>query len=100
MRRVHINLVKTGEKLARPILRENGNVLLGAGIELNDKFIDRLRDMGIDMLYIEDGNTTDIIPDEIIRDETRKSAVETIYKSINTMMDTPATRGRAVAPEL
>lgn len=100
MRRVHINSVKAGDKLARPILRETGNVLLGAGIALSDRFIERLKDMGIDIVYIDEGHTSDIIPDEVVRDETRKAAVETIYKTVGSVMDMPATRGRAVAPEM
>ena len=35
MRKIHINSVKPGDKFARPILQENGNILLGAGVELN-----------------------------------------------------------------
>jgi len=100
MRRVHISMVKAGDRLARPILRENGNVLLGVGIELNDRFIDRLRGMGIDVVYVEDGMTEDIVPDEVVRDETRKQAVDQIYKTVGSLMDMPANRGRAVAPEL
>jgi len=100
MRRVHINTVKSGDKLARPILRENGAVLLGTGIELNDRFIERLRGMGIDLVYIEDKFTGDIIPEDAIRDDTRKEAVEAIYKTVNTMIDMPATRGRAVTAEM
>lgn len=100
MRRVHINMVKAGDTLARPILRENGNVLLGVGVELNERFIERLRHMGIDVVYVEDGMTEDIVPDEVVRDETRKQAVDQIYKTVGSLMDTPANRGRAVAPEL
>ncbi|PZD94662.1 metal-dependent phosphohydrolase [Paenibacillus sambharensis] len=100
MRRVHISAVSPGDKLARPILRENGNVLLGSGVELSSRFIQRLETMGIDIVYIEDKHTEDIIPEEVIRDETRKNAVDSIYKTVNTLMEQPTTRGRAVAPEM
>ncbi|WP_270165184.1 HD-GYP domain-containing protein [Paenibacillus sp. SYP-B4298] len=100
MRRVNIGSVRSGERLAKPVLRENGHVLLGLGVELNDRFIDRLRDMGVDYVFIEDHVTDDIMPEEVIREETRKNAVDSVYKTMNSIMDNPATKGRAVAPEL
>ncbi|RXZ84064.1 HD-GYP domain-containing protein [Paenibacillaceae bacterium] len=100
MRRVHIGSVKAGDKLARPILRENGHVLLGQGIELNDRFIDRLQGMGVDFVYVEERDTEDIVPEETIRDETRQKAINSIYTTMTTIMDFSGTRGRAVVPEL
>ena len=37
MRKLHINSVKPGDKLAQAILQENGNILLGVGVELNER---------------------------------------------------------------
>lgn len=61
MRKVQLGLVKPGDKVAKPIFQENGNVLLGEGVELNERYINRLQMLGIDFLFIEDGRTTDII---------------------------------------
>ncbi|WP_308638478.1 HD-GYP domain-containing protein [Paenibacillus silvisoli] len=100
MRKVHIGSVKPGEKLARPIFQENGNILLGAGMELNQRFIDRLEGLGIDMLYIDDPLTEGLEPTTAIQDNTRKAASEAIYKTMNGLMDQPVTKGRTIAPEL
>lgn len=100
MRRINMNMVQAGDKLARPIIRENGNVLLGAGVELNERFIERLRAMGVDVIYVEDAMTHDIVPEEVIRDDTRRKAVETIYRTFGSLMEQPSTRGRAIAPEM
>lgn len=100
MRRIHISMVRAGERLARPIMRENGSVLLGSGVELSERFIARLREMGVDVVYVEDGQTEDIVPAEAIRDETRRQAVETIYKTVGSLMDNPVNKGRAIAPDL
>jgi response regulator RpfG family c-di-GMP phosphodiesterase len=81
-------------------MRENGSVLLGAGVELNERFIERLRGMGIDVVYVEDEWTSDIVPEEVIRDETYQRAFDTIYKTVGSLMDTPANRGRASTPDL
>ncbi|AGA57152.1 HD-GYP domain-containing protein [Thermobacillus composti KWC4] len=100
MRRIHISMVRPGERLARPIMRENGSVLLGAGVEMNERFIERLRGLGIDVVYVEDEWTSDIVPEAVIRDETYQRAFDTIYKTVGSLMDTPAYRGRASTPDL
>ncbi|MDQ0063512.1 HD-GYP domain-containing protein [Paenibacillus harenae] len=100
MRKVQIELVKPGDKLAKPIFQDNGNVLLGEGIELNDRYIDRLRTLGIDFLLIEDGKTVDIIPEETVRDETRKQAVDAIYKTMNAFKEPNNSKGRTIAPDM
>jgi len=100
MRKVNITSARPGDKLARPIFRENGNVLLGAGVELSERFIDRLRTMGIDMLYIDDPLTEDLIPTTAIRDATRQKATEAVYQTMTKLMDQPNVKGRAIAPEM
>ncbi|REE92812.1 HD-GYP domain-containing protein (c-di-GMP phosphodiesterase class II) [Paenibacillus taihuensis] len=100
MRKVHINSVKPGEKLARPIHQENGNILLGVGVELSQRFIDRLAGLGIDMLFIDDPLTEGLEPTTAIRDATQKSASDTIYKTMTSLMDQPVIKGRAIAPDL
>lgn len=100
MRKVQIGMVKPGDKVAKPIFQENGNVLLGEGVELNDRYIDRLSILGIDFLFIEDGTTVDLIPEDTIRDETRKHAVDTISKTMNSFKDQTITSGRTIAPDM
>ncbi|WP_138755738.1 HD-GYP domain-containing protein [Paenibacillus sinopodophylli] len=100
MRKVQIGMVKPGDKVAKPIFQENGNVLLGEGVELNDRYIDRLFNLGIDFLFIEDGMTEDIIPEDAIRDETRKQAVDTIYKTMNSFKDQNVSKSRTIAPDM
>ncbi|CAM4347060.1 HD-GYP domain-containing protein (c-di-GMP phosphodiesterase class II) [Paenibacillus endophyticus] len=100
MRKVQIGMVKPGDKVAKPIFQENGNVLLGEGVELNDRYIDRLCNLGIDFLFIEDGMTADIIPEDAIREETRKQAVDTIYKTMNSFKDQTVSKGRTIAPDM
>jgi HD-GYP domain-containing protein (c-di-GMP phosphodiesterase class II) len=100
MRKVQLALAKPGDRVARSIFQENGNVLLGAGVELSERYIDRLRILGIDFLYIEDGLSSDIEPEETIRDETRTKAVNEIYKTMNSFKDEVVTRGRTIAPDM
>lgn len=87
VRRTHISMARAGERLAKPIWTENGSILLGNGIELNDRFIERLKGMGVDYVYVEDGRTLDIIPEDLLHDETRKRSVETVHRTMTGLMN-------------
>ncbi len=67
MRKLHITSVKPGDVIAKSIFQENGNVLLGMGVQLTERYIERLKQLGIDTLYIQDKRTDDIIPEDVIR---------------------------------
>ncbi|MFD2369252.1 HD-GYP domain-containing protein [Brevibacillus sp. GCM10020057] len=99
MKKLHISSVKPGDVVAKSVFLENGNVLLGHGVELTARYIDRLVTLGIDTLYIKDKHTEDIIPEEAIRDETRKEAVEAVYKTMTTLMDQPQIKRRTSLPD-
>jgi HD-GYP domain len=100
MRRVQIGMVKPGDKVAKPIFQENGNVLLGEGVVLNARYIERLVNLGIDSLFIEDGVTDDIVPEDTIREETRTEAVNVIYKTMNSLKEDFGSKGRTIAPDM
>ncbi|GEB34430.1 HD-GYP domain-containing protein [Brevibacillus parabrevis] len=99
MRKLHITSVKPGDIIAKSIFQENGNVLLGLGVQLTERYIERLKQLGIDTLYIQDKRTEDIIPEDTIRDETRKEAVDTVYKTMTTLMDQPQIKRRTSLPD-
>ncbi len=100
MRLKHIDTVQDGDIVGKPILLENGNVLVGVGLKLNEKFVERLRRLGIDRVYIEDEHTLDIIPEDVIDDETRKEAVTAVHKTMTELVDITVTKGRSVNRDL
>jgi len=69
-------------------------------MELTSRYIDRLINLGIDTVFIEDKMTEDIIPEDIIRDETRKEAVEAVYKTMTSLIDQPQLQRRTSVPNL
>ncbi len=46
--------LRPGQTLAKPVLNKNGMVMLGAGTQLTDKYIERLRTLGITDIYVEE----------------------------------------------
>ncbi|MFD2114840.1 HD-GYP domain-containing protein [Paenibacillus yanchengensis] len=97
---MHIDRVESGQLVARTIFQENGNVLLGEGVELNDRYIQRLRHLGIDYLFVEDGKTDDIHPEEIISEETRRQAVREIHNVMHSFKDAQDVKGRVIEPDM
>ncbi|GAB6158850.1 HD-GYP domain-containing protein [Desulfotomaculum varum] len=82
MRRVSLQHVKPGMKVGRPVLNSNGQVLLNAGVILNERYIARLKLLGIPSLYIDDGFLPDIQVDDVISCETRMKAVKQVKEML------------------
>ncbi|WP_040949055.1 HD-GYP domain-containing protein [Gorillibacterium massiliense] len=97
MRLVSTPYLQSGQQLARTIYSENGTVLLGVGVELTDRMIQRLATYGIPGVYIEDKVSEGIIPEEAISEKTRSFAINTIYSTMTKLMDEPKSR-QAILP--
>ncbi|PTN38705.1 hypothetical protein [Desulfonatronum sp. SC1] len=59
MQKIPLNLAKPGMKLAKPILRENGLVLVAENTELSDSLLERLERMDVTMITVQ-GNPVDL----------------------------------------
>lgn len=75
MRRILLENVVTGMKLAKPLYSAEGTILLHAGIELNERFVNRIKELDVSYLYIEDDLTQDIDIPDVISEKTRVEAV-------------------------
>ncbi len=81
MRRVSLNWLKPGEKLARPICEANGQVLLNSGVTLTRDYVKALRRRGITHVFVDDRIFRDVIVEDLVRSETRKHATKTIKRA-------------------
>lgn len=54
MRIVSVSSLKGDEILAKQIFDETGRILLSAGVELRPYYIERIKEIGIHSVYIED----------------------------------------------
>ncbi len=54
MRRILINSIKGTEILARDIVNNNGIVIISAGVTVKREYIEKLKELGIIYLYVED----------------------------------------------
>lgn len=74
MRKINISQAVSGMKLSKAVLTPEGRVLLASGIILKDVYLERLRENGIEELYIEDEISRGIIVKDILHEETRQEA--------------------------
>jgi putative nucleotidyltransferase with HDIG domain len=100
VRQVNTRQLQTGTRLARSIYSENGNVLLGKGVELSERIIRRLISMEVPMVFIEDKDTEGIEPQDILSEETRRIAVNTVHETMKKLMNESNMHQVMVAPDL
>jgi HD-GYP domain-containing protein (c-di-GMP phosphodiesterase class II) len=75
MRRILLENITSGMKLARPLYSADGKVLLNAGLELKERYVSRLRDLEVTYVYIEDDLTADIDVPDVVSEQARVEAV-------------------------
>ncbi|NLB18760.1 MAG: HD-GYP domain-containing protein, partial [Syntrophomonadaceae bacterium] len=88
MRRVSLEYIEPGMVVGRSIYNSEGRPLLGVGMVLNEKYIRRLKELGIGAIFIKDSLFDQCEePVDIISEQTRLesiNAVKEIYKSFET----------------
>lgn len=78
MRKLPVDILRPGMKIARTIYNGNGNVLLKKGAILNQSYLKRLKKLDIPAVYIDDGLLAEAEVEDVIADETRLKAVKNI----------------------
>ncbi len=59
MQKIPLNRAKPGMKLAKPVARDNGVVIMAEGLELSESLLDRLENMKITKVVVQ-GNPVDM----------------------------------------
>ena len=78
MRIISVSSLKGDEILAKQIFDETGRILLSAGVKLRPFFIERIKELGILSVYIEDDISKNVIIEESISDKTRQMSKHAI----------------------
>lgn len=82
MRLEYINRVKENEILGKSILTNDGKILLRAGIKLNRMYIEKLNNLGVFYIYVED----DRLEDVQVEDEKLTELKQCTMKSMNNIV--------------
>ncbi|MGE5396122.1 MAG: HD-GYP domain-containing protein [Chitinophagales bacterium] len=85
MRRVSLESVQPGMIVARTIYSSEGRVLLTAGMELSEKYIKRLFELGLSSIYIKDEifDSAEIV--DVISEETRLETTIMVKNSFQAL---------------
>ncbi len=90
MRRVSIDSIQTGVKLARTIFSSDGAVLLAEGVELTKANAGRLKMYGINDIYLQDDISAGIEAKDVIEEQTHNEAVVLVKKTMNNYQFSPS----------
>lgn len=66
-----------GNELAVPIYNDNGMIFINKGIELSEKYIEAIRKLGINTVYVNDGND-EVSLEEILSSNTKLRLVRVL----------------------
>lgn len=83
MRRKSINLIKGNEILAKDVYGNTDTILMAAGMVLKKEYIDRLRQLNVDYVFIEDDFPKQMIEQETIEERIKahcQKTIESIYE--------------------
>ncbi|WP_243013919.1 HD-GYP domain-containing protein [Brevibacillus borstelensis] len=89
MRLLSIHKCQPGVTLARSVYAENGTILVGAGVSLTQRMINRLINMNITNVYIQDKRTEDIVVEAPVSEETRREAMGLINETFRASHQSP-----------
>lgn len=92
MRLVPTSMCRPGMKLAKKIFSQDGLVLLGENVELTERIIARLTELGIQFVYIADARTADVVLPELISEDTMRVALTEIRTNFREIMERPNRR--------
>lgn len=87
MKMVPVQYLQVGDKLGKPIWNDSGNVLVCAGTSLTSKMIQRLIELGVQTVFIQDPLLSDIHIQDTVTEETRQRSLQTIYLTYQQMME-------------
>lgn len=83
MRIIDVSKLKGGEKLAKQIFDDSGRILLNIGVELSSFYIERLKGLGIQSIYVEDDISKGIVIDDSISEKTRQTTRHAVKEMID-----------------
>jgi len=89
MRLIATTQCQPGEILGKTIYLDNGTVLVGEGVTLTQRMIDRLIHMNVTSMYIQDPLTADIEVEEVVSEQTRREAMGLINETFRKLQEDP-----------
>lgn len=87
MRLEFINRVKEDEILGKSILTNEGQVLLRAGVKLNNNYINKLKEIGVFYVYVEDERLDDVDVEDERLTELKQITIKSMSNVLKNLHD-------------
>ncbi len=87
MRRINVSRLKAGMELAKPIYANNGVILLRDGTNLTQNYIEKIKQLDLAYIYIQDEISQGIEIDELVSEETKAETKRVLQESIRKIED-------------
>lgn len=87
MRRIKVEKLKADMVLAKPIYTQRGVILLKEGTVLTELFINKVRSVDVDHIYINDALSAGIEVEAVISDQVRQETEAALHQSMEKMHD-------------
>ncbi|WP_369019293.1 HD-GYP domain-containing protein [Thermatribacter velox] len=85
MIRVRVEDLRPGMKIAYPVFREDGSILLNKGVVLTENYIRRLFELGFESVFIEHELFEDIKVEEPVTLETKRKVQRILHESVKKL---------------
>lgn len=86
MRKISVDKITTGMRLSKPINLIDGRMLLSKGMPLKESYIDKLKNLGVYQVYIDDEISGDLYIEDVISEETRFHARVQVKKLMEDIL--------------
>lgn len=83
MRRIQVDAIKGNEVLAKNIFTDFDTILLSEGTVMRQSYISRLKELGIEDIYVEDEISEGIAVDEMTENRIKEQCQETVKKTVS-----------------
>jgi HD-GYP domain-containing protein (c-di-GMP phosphodiesterase class II) len=87
MRLCSIQELRPGMKIARNVTDDRLELIVASGIILDLRMITRLESLEVDDVYIEESGTEDIVPEDMISDQTRRHTHKLLRRTFSELMN-------------
>lgn len=85
MRLEFIDRVKEDEVLGKNILTNDGKILLRAGVKLNRRYVVKLKELGVFLVYVEDDRLDDVMVEDDRLCELKQNTMKNMSKIMKNM---------------
>lgn len=88
MRAMTLDHISPPLKLGRTLYAGDGRVLLHRGTELSDEYVEHLRELGFEALYVDDPrDPSQVLPADLVSEQTRAEAMGAVKEAFGHLLN-------------